>query len=88
MRASVVPKVVNIDTPSWSPDQAARELQRYIDEGVVKAVVIGMEFTDESAKEDGIVFDWIGSKQNYNERVYLITWLWQRMMQRIFGVRA
>lgn len=79
-----MPKVVNIDTPTWSPEQVARELQRYVDEGVVKAVVVAMEFTHESAKDDGMYFDWIGSKQNYNERVYLITWFWQCMMRRIF----
>ena len=78
-----MPKVVNIDTPSWSPEQVVRELQRRVDDGDVKAVVVAIEMNDDIAAT-GFVFDWIGSKQNFNERVYLITWLHQRMLQRIF----
>ena len=75
--------VVNIDTPSWSPEQVARELTQRVEDGDVKAVVVAIEMTDEIAAT-GYVFDWIGSKQNFNERVYLITWFYQRMLQRIF----
>lgn len=78
-----MPKVVNIDTPSWSPEQVARELTQRVEDGDVKAVVVAIEMIDEIAAT-GYVFDWIGSKQNFNERVYLITWLYQRMIHRIF----
>jgi len=79
------PKVVNIDTSTWSPEQVARELQQFVDAGEIQSVVVVVEFTPEVAK-GGYVFDWIGSRQTFNERVYMVSWLYHRTMQRVFGV--
>lgn len=76
-------EVVNIDTPSWSPEQVARELTRRVAQGDVKAVVVALELDPD--QNEGWCFDWIGSKQSYNERVYLIQWFYRRTMARIFG---
>lgn len=76
-------EVVNIDTPSWSPEQVARDLTKRVEDGEVKAVVVAIEQNDYLA-DAGYVFDWIGSKQNFNERVYLITWFYNKMLRRIF----
>ncbi len=79
------PKVVNIEAGTWSPEQVARELTRYVDDGEVESIVCAVQFTADHAKEHGFTYDWLGSKQTYQERVYLITWLYQRLMNRLFS---
>jgi len=76
-------KVVNLDTTSgdWSVEQVARELQAIIDDGEVQSVMVAIEYKS----EHGHPFGWMGSTQKYNERVYLVTWLYNLMMRRVFG---
>lgn len=81
------PKVVNLEASQWSPEQVVRELTQMIDRGEVAAVVCAIAFTTEHFEKTGFALDWIGSKQNFQERVYLVSNLYWRLMERVFGRR-
>lgn len=78
-------KVVNLEASQWSPEQVAREVTQMIERGEVTALVCAIEFTQEYHEETGIALNWLGSKQTFQERVYLVSNLYWRLMQRVFG---
>lgn len=77
--------VVNLECGTWSPQQVIRELQQMNDRGEIEALTVAVEMTDEHYDKHGYAMDWLGSHSTNNQRVYMVTWLYQRTVGRLFG---
>jgi len=76
--------VVNIDTRDWCPEQVIRWAEGQLQKHNVARCSIVLEYDDED-DDEGIIFDHMWSKATRESLLYMLTWLWQKTMQRYFG---